>query len=131
MGIVGSIAKRTFNKIFKNLAIEMDENVANIQLGIYYVGGSHKFEVFRNFVKEKDIDIDDYCGAVVDFSGGTAVIGATIAQAGPKYAKEMSCSIGDVNIIMQFKDKELPTAVLLNGKTKFRKIDIDKEFLST
>lgn len=131
MGVISIIAKKMFKKIFTNIALELDVKPENIQLGIYYENGSHKFEAFKNHVKEKDVDIDDYCGSIVDFSGGTAIIGATIAQAGPRYAKEMGCSIGDVNIVMQYQEKTLPLAVLLNGKTKFRTIDISKEFLTS
>lgn len=129
--MVKFLAKKTFNKIFANIAKELGEPVANIQIGIYYKDGVHKFEVFRKFIREKDIELDDYVGGAVDFSGGTAVIEATIAQSGPKYAKEIGCEVSDVKIIMQHNEKSgLPDTVLLNGKTKVRKIDIEKEFLN-
>lgn len=142
MGMVSFLAKKIFNKIFHNLAAELEDKVENIQLGIYYANGSQKYEVLQKqaskncpgtmaFVKVKDIDLDDYCGSVVDFSGGTAVIEATIAQSGPKYAREIGCSVGDVNIIMQYNATSgIPDAVLMNAKAKVRKIDIIQEFLT-
>lgn len=142
MGMVSFLAKKIFNKIFTNLAKELDAPVGDIQIGIYYANNKHKFEVYQKkeseinpgtmaFVKIKDIELDDYVGACVDFSGGTAVVEATIAQSGPKYAKELGCATDDISIIMQYNElKGIPDAVLLNAKTKVRKIDIEEEFLS-
>ena len=130
------LAKKSFAKIFKNLAAEMNEPVSNVQIGITYSLGSHKYFAYRAFKKEKEITLDDYCGAITDLSGGTQVIEATIAQAGPKYAKEMSQKYAKevftdkVAVIMAHKDGDFPMAVLLHEGKKERNIDIEREFLS-
>lgn len=130
MSAVGIITRNTFNKIFKNLAVELSTTPEKIQLGIYYEGGNQKFEVYQNFKKEKDIEIDDYCGAVLDFSGGTEIIKSTIAQAGAGYAKELNTKIDFIKIVMQYKENSIPNAVLVIEGKKVRSINIEEEFLN-
>lgn len=130
MGMVKYLAKNTFKKIFRNLAAELECPESAVQIGIYFIDGAPKFYAFKNMIKIKEIELDDYCGSVVDFTGGTAVIQATIAQSGPKYARELSAPITDVSVIMRHRDDALPDAVLLNGNVKARKIDIEQEFLN-
>lgn len=129
MSHLSYIAKNTFNKIFTNLSKEMGEEVNKIQLGIYYTNGMQKYEVYRNLKKEKDIELNKYVGSVIDFTGGTEVINATISQSGPVYAKELNCELDEISVIMQYKEKSLPMAVLMKKKEKVRNIDIEKEFL--
>ena len=130
MSFVGHIAKNTFNKVFINLGKELGVEPGNVQLGIYYdEAGNQKFCGYKNMVLEKDIDFEDYTGAVFDFSGGTEVIKSTIAQAGAGYASEYKVPITEIKIVMAYRAKELPLAVLMNGGKKERVIDIEAEFL--
>lgn len=136
MGMVAHLAKNAFKKIFKNLAKELQEPVENIQLGIYYPDGC-KFEAYKNFEKVKDIALDSYIGRAIDFTGGTAAIEMTIAEAGPRFVKELSeklnreVSVGEVNIIMKYNEDKLPIAVLLCDGQKQRVINIETEFLNS
>lgn len=126
MGAAVGIVKNTFEKIFNNLSKEIGEPVSNIQLGIYYTPeGSQKYEVYRQYKKEKDIEIGNYVGTLIDWSGGTAVIDATIAQAGAGYAKELGKPIELINIIMQHVKGKLPNAVLMVDGKKERNIDVN------
>jgi hypothetical protein len=129
MSHISTITKNTFNKVFNNLAKELESNVSEIQLAICYSEGQQKFEAYRNFKKEKDILLGDYVGSVIDWSGGTIVIESTIAQAGARYAKELGVPLDNIRVIMKYNDGKLPDAVLLNGDEKVKKIDIETEFL--
>ena len=130
MGFLGHLAKNTFNKIFVNLGKEMGVEPGNVQLGICYDdSGNQKFEAYKNMAKEKDIDLDDYCGSCFDFSGGTEVIKSTIASAGAGYAVELKSPIDKIKIVMAYREKALPAAVLMNDGAKVRSIDIESEFL--
>ena len=65
MGVaVNFLVKRTFDKVFKNLSNELNENVNDVQLGIYFEGGVHKYECFKNGVHIKNIDVNAVFGAV-------------------------------------------------------------------
>ncbi|MDP2778614.1 MAG: hypothetical protein Q8O48_13325, partial [Anaerolineales bacterium] len=99
MGMIKTIAKNTFRKIFKNLAIDDDLNcpVEEVQIVISFENGEHRYDVYKNFQKVKRINLDDYVGAVFDFTGGTSVIETTIAQSGAKYAKECDSSVDDIS----------------------------------
>lgn len=131
MGMVSFLAKKIFDKIFTNLAKSLDQTVDKVQIGIRWENSAPKYEAYISFKKIKEIELDDYVGSVVDFSGGTAVVESTIAQSGPKYAKQLGVAIEDVSIIMQHNAKtRIPDAVLMNGKAKVRKIDIESEFLN-
>lgn len=138
MSVISLIARKTFGKIFNNLAAEIGCPVESVQLGIYYPADVQgcKYEVYENFVKLKDIELDAYTGVGIDFTGGTAAIDMTISQAGPRFAKEISeatkesIEAKDVNIIMRYREKELPDAVLMYSGKKHRMIDIKKEFLN-
>ena len=130
MSFVSHIAKNTFNKVFVNLSKELGVEPGNVQLGIYYdAAGNQKFCGYKNMVLEKDIDFDDYCGSIFDFSGGTEVIKSTVAQAGAGYAAEYKVPVNEIKIIMAYREKQLPRAILMNGGKKEREIDIEKEFL--
>lgn len=129
MGIVKSIAKRSFGKIFKNLSADLDCPISDVKIGITFKDGVHAFGAYKGRDFVKGIKLDDYVGSVVDFSGGTSVVETTIAQSGPRYAKECEASIDDIEIIMQNNDNSLPDAVLLCMNKKIRRIDIEKEFL--
>ncbi len=132
MGLmVTTLCRNTFNKIFKNLAEEMNTDIAKACLGICYHKGGASYEAYNNLTKVKDIEIDDYVGAVIDFSGGTEVIKATINQAGTNYAKEFDCSPESISIIMQYNEGKLPNAVLMKDNLKIRNINIEKEFLNS
>mgnify|MGYP001569159092 CR=1 FL=1 len=130
MSVASTIVKNTFEKIFTNLVKEMDAPVGKLLIGIYYHKGQQRFEVFNHLKKEKDIDISEYCGALIDWSGGSIIIETTIAQAGAKYAKELSVDSDDIKIIMQYKEKCLPNAVLMAKGEKVRNINIEREFLT-
>ena len=129
MSALTHIAGNTFRKVFINLAKEMEVAVEQVQLGIYYKNGNHVYEAYKDFKKEKDIDLGDYVGTIIDFSGGTEIINMTIAQAGVKYASGLGCDASSINIIMRYKKDSLPEAVLLKDGAKVRDIDIDNEFL--
>jgi len=130
MSFITHLAKTSLNKIFKNLANDMGVEVGSVQLGIYYdKAGNQKYCGYKDMVREKDIELDDYVGASFDFSGGTEVIKTTIAQAGAGYAKELKAPISDIKIIMAYREKGLPAAALMNGGAKVRSIDIEKDFL--
>lgn len=124
------IAKNIFKKIFKNLAEELESPVDSVQVGLYFEEGVHKFEAYKNFKREKDIDLEDYCGTVVDLSGGLQVIEMTISQSGPRFAKEIGCEVDEVKVIFKNRDGDLPLAVLMRGDKKVRNVDINAEFLS-
>lgn len=134
--MVAHLAKNAFKKIFKNIASEFEVPVENVQLGIYYTEGC-KFEAYKNFEKVKDITLDAYIGRAIDFTGGTAAIEMTIAEAGPRFVKELSeklkreVALGSVNIIMKYNDDKLPVAVLLCDGEKQRVINIENEFLNS
>lgn len=129
MSHVQYLAKKTFGKIFQNLAKELGEKVENIQIGIVYENGQPVYEAYRNFKKEKNIDLGDYVGTVVDWSGGTSMIGATIAQAGILYKEHYKCAPEDLNIIMKYpKENDFPEAVLLLKGKKEKEINIATEF---
>ena len=99
----------------------------------------HKYEAYKksghSFEKVKEIELDDYCGAIMDLSGGSAAIDATIAQSGPRFARELSEKLGkeittnDVSILMKYAKDALPQAVLMTGTEKHRSINIEQEFL--
>lgn len=127
---VKAIAKNVFKKIFKNLAEELQLPVEQVQIGLSFENGVHKFHAYKNFKIEKQIDLEDYVGTVIDLSGGIQAIEMTICQCGPRYAKEIGCNIDDVKVIFKHRDGDLPAAVLLNGAVKIRNIDINAEFLS-
>jgi hypothetical protein len=129
MSHITTITRNTFNKVFKNLANELNTMIENIQLGISYKEGNQSFTAYKNFKLEKQIMLGDYVGAAIDWSGGTVIIESTIAQAGAKYAKEFNTPIDNIKVIMQYNNGELPNAVLLNNNEKVRKIDIETEFL--
>jgi len=131
MGMISHITKNTFNKIFANLAKEMGAKIDDVQLGIFYVKGEQKYEAYHNLEKVKDIELDEYCGSIIDFSGGTEVINSTIARAGSVYAKEHGCNIDEVNIIMKYNNAKLPMASLMISGRVARRIEIEKEFLSS
>ena len=141
MSFSSGLVKKTFIKIFKNLSEELSVTPSDIQLGIVFVNGTQGYEAYKNFEKVKDIDISDYVGTVIDFSGGTELIKATIGQAGSTYSKRLKCDIKDVSIVMQYKQDDFPDTVLLqdkvveiNGKgdikekVKIRNINISTEF---
>ena len=130
MSTISNIVKNTFGKVFLNLAKEMNVPVEKIQLGIYYDKGLQKYEVYNQFKKEKDFEIGDYVGMVIDFSGGTAVIETTISQGGSRYSKELNVPIDAIKIIMAYKKDCLPDAVLMAEGKKIRNLDINQEFLS-
>lgn len=130
MSAVSTIAKNTFNKIFKNLAKEHNTEPGKIQLGIFYDGGQNKFEFYNEMKRVGEFDIDDYVGAVIDWSGGSEVIKSTIAQAGANYSKELSVSINEIKIIMAYRENLMPQAVLMISGVKKRSIDIETEFLN-
>ena len=130
MSAISNIVKNTFGKVFLNLAKEMNVPVEKIQLGIYYDKGLQKYEVYNQFKKEKDFEIGDYVGMVIDFSGGTAVIETTISQGGSRYSKELNVPIDAIKIIMAYKKDCLPDAVLMAEGKKIRNLDINQEFLS-
>ena len=130
MSAISNIVKKTFEKVFNNLAKEMNAPVEKIQLGIYYdEKGNQKFEVYNQFKKEKDFDIGDYVGVAIDWSGGTAVIESQISNAGIMFSKEVGCHIDSVKIIMAYKKDCLPDAVLMAEGKKVRNISIEKEIL--
>lgn len=129
MSHITTVARNTFNKVFKNLAKELNTIVENIQLSIQYKEGKQIFVVYKNFKAEKEITLGDWCGAVIDWSGGSVIIESTIAQGGAKYAKEFNTPIDNIQVIMQYNNGELPMAVLMNANQKVRKIDIETEFL--
>lgn len=130
MGFVAHIAKNTFNKVFVNLSKELGVEPGNVQIGIYYdEAGNQKFCGYKNMVKDRDIDLEDYTGGVFDFSGGTEVIKSTICSAGAGYAAEYKVPVSEIKIIMAYREKQLPLAVLMNGGKKERVIDIEQEFL--
>lgn len=125
-----TLCKNTFNKIFKNLASELDTEINHAYLGICYKTTGAVYEAYKTGKKIKDIEIDDYVGAIIDFSGGTEIIKATINQAGNNYAKELNCNPDSVKVIMQYNNGALPNAVLMKDNLKVRNINIEKEFLN-
>ena len=127
---MSNMAKNTFNKVFKNLAAELKTDPSKIQLGIYYDQGNHKYEFYNEMKRVREFDLEDYVGAAIDWSGGTAVIESTIAQAGANYAKELSAPIDEIKIVMAYRENMMPQAVLLVRSAKIRTIDIEKDFLS-
>lgn len=130
MSFVGHIAKNTFNTVFENLSEDLGAEVGNVKIGIYYdEKGNQKFCSYNDGVYQKDIELDDYFGSGFDFSGGTEIIKSTIASAGAGYSAELKAKISDIRIIMGYRKKQLPIAVLMNGGEKVRMIDIEKEFL--
>lgn len=130
MSAISKIVKNTFNKVFNSLAKEINAPVEKIQLGIYYnEKGVQKYEVYNHFKKEKDFDLGDHVGTVIDWSGGTAVIESTIAQSGAKYSKELNVPIHTVKIIMAYKKDCMPDAVLMAEGKKVRNVDINREIL--
>lgn len=128
MSHVQFLARKTFGKIFKNLAKEMNEEVQNIQIGICYKNSQQVYEAYRNFNKEKDINLANYVGTIVDWSGGTAMIDATVAQAGIMYQNKFKCNPEDLNLIMKYKEGSFPEAVLLLKGKKEKEINIETEF---
>ena len=146
--VINSLVKRTFNKVFKNLAEELNENVNDIQLGIYFEGDVHKYECFKNGVHVKNIDdLDVYIDNI--FNAGSGVMDQTIAACGPRYARELNekkrkewieegnllgkeheVKPSNIKIIMKYKEDSLPTTVLLCDGKPQRAIDVEKEFLS-
>ena len=130
MSAVSTIVKNTFGKVFNNLAKEMNVPVENIQLGIYYVAGLQKYEVYNQFKKEKDFEIGDYVGTVIDWGGGTALLESTLSQSGARYAKECGCEVDSIKVIMAFKKDCLPDAVLMAEGKKVRNINIETEILN-
>jgi large-conductance mechanosensitive channel len=129
MSTTGLIVKNTFNKVFNNLAKELVVPVEEIQIAIYYEEKKQKYAVYHKNEKKKDFDIGNYIEAVIDWSGGTALIENTIAQGGTKYAKEYESEIDAIKIVMiQVKDS-FPRAVLLVGGEKKRPVNIEEEFL--
>lgn len=128
MSVASDLVKRTFNKIFKKVAEELKEPVENVQLGIYYEGSSSKYESYRNFVKERNIELDEYLNILE--MGLSSMIDSTIGQAGPRFAKECECETADVNIIMKYRENELPAAVLMVKGQKVRLVNIEEEFLT-
>lgn len=126
------LTKNTFKKIFTNLSREFDAPPENIQLGIQYKNGSHNYEAYKNFQKEKDIELNDYVGSSIgfDLTGGVSSIDMVIGESGVRYANELNCKTDDIKIIMAYKEKELPRAALLQNNKKVREIDIQKEFFS-
>ena len=143
MSMTTTLVRKTFKKVFTNLSKELEDDIMNIQLGIFYNNkeADAKYEVFKNFEQvvevddtgketKKLIELGDYVGAVIDFSGGTQIIELTIAQSGVRYAKELCCDINEINIILAYKnDKELPNAMLCKNYEKVRKINIGEELL--
>ena len=147
MGHVSFLAEKSFRKIFTNLAKEVNQKVEDIMIGICYESGNHKYiayvkdggsfkPVLDAEGKVRSIDLDDYSGMLMDLSGGTAAIDSTIAQSGPRFARELSeklqkeIKVDDVSILMKYKENDLPFAVLMtNGNEKQRNINIEAEFL--
>lgn len=129
MSAVSTIVKNTFNKVFNSLAKELNVPVEKIQIGIFYVDGKQKFEVFNHFKRVSEFDFADHIPSVVDWSGGSAMIEATIAQGGARYSKELNTPIDAIKIIMAYKKDCLPDAVLMNAGKKERNVNIEEEFL--
>ena len=128
MSHVQFLARKTFDKIFKNLAKEMNEDVHNIQIGICYKNSQQVYEAYRHFKKEKDIELGNYVGTIIDWSGGTSMIDATIAQAGITYQNQFKCASEDLNVIMKHNEGYFPVAVLLLKGKKEKEINIETEF---
>jgi hypothetical protein len=149
MGVaVNFLVKRTFDKVFKNLAIELNESVNDIQLGIYFEGDAHKYECFKNGVHIKNIDdLDVYIDNI--FNAGSGVMDQTISACGPRYARELNekkrkewieegnllgkeyeVKPDNIKIIMKYKEGSLPTTILMCDGKPQRAIDVEKEFLT-
>lgn len=132
--MISYIAKKTFKKIFTKMAEDLNASIDSVQLGICYNGGTTTYEAYKNFEKEKDVRLDDYFTGL-DLSGGTTAIEATIGNAGPRFAKELTeklqkeVLVSDVSIIMKHNSDKLPIAVLMAFGKKQRMIDIESEFL--
>ena len=68
------------------------------------------------------------------FDSGSHVISATIGQAGGRYSKELTETLGkevkpsDITIILKDNPDEIPYAVLMAFGEKQRMIDIKTEF---
>ena len=145
MSAASTIVKNTFEKVFTNLAKKNDTPVEKTVIQIYYEKGVQKYNWFdgrgngwsewiangcTDKKKEKDFEIDEYTGTLLDWSGGTAILETTIAQAGAKYAKELNSEIDGIKIIMEYKKDSLPNAVLFSNEQKVRNVNIEKEFLT-
>ena len=111
MSAVHTIAKRAFSKIFTNVFLELkqtnpDLKIEDVQVGIFYQEGQAKYGIFNGINLVKEITLDDYCGGIMDFSGGTIAIDATICQAGPIYAKQLNCKTDDITLVMSYNNKD-------------------------
>lgn len=138
MGFVDYKVKKTFGKIFKGVAKQLNAEISDIKIGIVFKDAECLFEAYND--KEKDesgackvhpIKFDDYLGIM---DSGSHVISATIGQAGGRYAKEISAklakdvAVSDITIILKDNPNEIPHAVLMAFGQKQRMIDIKKEF---
>ena len=138
MSAASVITKKTFNKIFNNLSAKVNQPLDNLKIGIFYENGEPKYYAYSGVDRiqvhpEKDqwnFDPKNFIGTMIDWSGGTEVIKATIEQAGQRYSKEYDCSVDDVSIIMKPNDGKLPLAVLLVNNEKKQEIDIKQDFLT-
>lgn len=124
---ISHICKNIFNKIFKNLAEELNIDIADIQIGILFENGISVYEVYNKFTKVKNIELSDYCN-IMDLLVGIEVINSTINQAGAGYAKELNCDIKCINVILQYNGGKMPNAILLKDNDKIRNIDIQQDF---
>lgn len=128
-----TLVENSFKKIFKNVAKELFTLPENIQLGIYYTEGVHKYMAYKNFTEGMEIKLEDYMDVITaSLAGGS--IDAGMANGGQRYAAEMSkaldreVSVNEVSVLMCYKNEGMPRAVLMCAGQKVREIDIEKEF---
>ncbi len=131
MGFIDNKVKKTFEKIFKGVAKEINCDVSEVKIGIVYKDGQIVYEAYRGNEKEKDIKLSDYLNM---FDSAPHVIEATIGQASGRYASEVATKLNkevhpnDVSIIFKDVPGEIPRAVLMAFGQKQREIDVKTEF---
>lgn len=131
MGFIDWKVKKTFEKIFKGIAKDLECNPSDVKIGIVYKDGVCVYEAYKGNEKVKDVQLSDYLNM---FDSGTHVIDATIGQAGNRYASELSKKLNkeitsnEVEILLKENPGAIPHAVLMCGGAKQRMIDIKTEF---
>ncbi len=132
MSHLTSLVINKLDEVFNNMAVELKCPVELIQVVISFPNGGHRYDIYKDFEEVKTgISLDDYGSTAIDWSGSLILIDATLAQSGGKLAKECEADINDIKVVLKHREGDIPDAVLLCKNRRVRRIDINKEYISS
>ena len=122
--------QKTFDSIYLNLAKELNIKAEDVQIAISYKAGKRQYDVYSGFkMVRESVDLNRYTGTIIDWTGTTTLMDTMFAPSGVRYAHEMGVNIDEIKIILSYREKDMPEAMLMSGGAKVRNININQEFL--